>query len=630
TGIGLSGADAGDYTFNTTATAYANITTRDLLVSASATNKAFDGTTAASVTLSDDRVAGDDLTVSDVSATFADPDVATGKPVTVSGISVSGGDAGNYLANTSANATADITAAGTTASFGVGPHPQQYSDPTAFTVTLAPASVGGQAPATTVTFYVGATAVGSTALVVDGDHLSATLSPALLEGPGVHDVSAVFSGTNPNFTVTDPAPDTLTVVAEDARVAYDGGLFATTASAISGAATVSLSATIRDISVITGSGDAAPGDIRNATVSFINRDDNTVIAADLPVALAEPGNSEVGTVSYNWNPDIGASQSEHITVGVVVNGDYARDRADDNVVVSISRPLGLTVDAGGDLMLSNSSGVYAGDPGSLDNFGLRVKYAKRGPLLSGKFSMIVRSAGRDYQVTSNNIAALTVHPGLTATTADFNGHAALTDVTDPGAATVIDADVLLQVSLTDHLDPAAADDIAITCRNRTGTLLFSNDWNGTQTVQQPINEGVLAISTAPQPMTLPIVAEHLLSLVADRDGVGDSSLQGNGTVLPLEYELGGNAPNPFSLSTSVLYRLPEPSVVSLTVYDVTGRVLDRLVDGEVPAGDHHASWSGVDRNGVSRGAGVYYLLMDARSLTGDHTYHARKSMLLVR
>jgi hypothetical protein len=197
-------------------------------------------------------------------------------------------------------------------------------------------------------------------------------------------------------------------------------------------------------------------------------------------------------------------------------------------------------------------------------------------------------------------------------------------------ATTIDANVTLFVSLTDHADPNVTDEIAITCSNHLGGLLFSTAWNGTQTVQQPLTEGVLAISTVLQPIALPVVAEHLLSLVADRDGVSDLNAAANGPVLPLEYALGGNAPNPFSLSTSILYRLPEPSVVSLTVYDVTGRVLDRLVDGEVPAGDHHETWSGVDRNGVSRGAGVYYLRMDARSLTSDRVYHSRKSMLLVR
>jgi hypothetical protein len=50
------------------------------------------------VTLADDRVAGDALTTGYASASFNDKHVGNAKPVSVSGISVSGTDAGNYVA----------------------------------------------------------------------------------------------------------------------------------------------------------------------------------------------------------------------------------------------------------------------------------------------------------------------------------------------------------------------------------------------------------------------------------------------------------------------------------------------------------------------------------------------------
>ena len=48
------------------------------------------------MTLSDDRVSGDSLTLSYTSASFSDKNAGTGKTVSVSGISVSGTDSGNY------------------------------------------------------------------------------------------------------------------------------------------------------------------------------------------------------------------------------------------------------------------------------------------------------------------------------------------------------------------------------------------------------------------------------------------------------------------------------------------------------------------------------------------------------
>jgi YDG domain/MBG domain (YGX type)/Bacterial Ig-like domain (group 3)/Galactose oxidase, central domain/Kelch motif len=111
-GVSIAGTDAGNYTLaDMSASTSANISARNLTVTASASNKVYDGTTAASVTLADDRVSDDALVIAFASATFSDKNAASDKTVTVNGISVAGADAGNYLANTSITATADITPA---------------------------------------------------------------------------------------------------------------------------------------------------------------------------------------------------------------------------------------------------------------------------------------------------------------------------------------------------------------------------------------------------------------------------------------------------------------------------------------------------------------------------------------
>ncbi|MFO1476152.1 MAG: YDG domain-containing protein [Verrucomicrobiota bacterium] len=86
------------------------ITSRTLTVTATGVNKNYDGTTAATVTLSDNRVAGDSLTTSYTTATFSNRNAGAGKSVSVSGIAISGTDAGNYTQNTTASTTADIAA----------------------------------------------------------------------------------------------------------------------------------------------------------------------------------------------------------------------------------------------------------------------------------------------------------------------------------------------------------------------------------------------------------------------------------------------------------------------------------------------------------------------------------------
>jgi filamentous hemagglutinin family protein len=105
TGIVLAGADAGNYLLAaSSATASADIARRMLTVEASGVHKFYDGTTAASVSLSDDRIAGDVLALS-ADASFVDKNVGSAKAIEVSGITLAGPDAANYTLAASTAAT---------------------------------------------------------------------------------------------------------------------------------------------------------------------------------------------------------------------------------------------------------------------------------------------------------------------------------------------------------------------------------------------------------------------------------------------------------------------------------------------------------------------------------------------
>ena len=88
-----------------------------------ASNKVYDGTTLATLSLGSLNVAnlvGDDnitLNVSNATGSFGDKNVGTGKTVDVTGITLSGPDAGNYIIGNSYQTTANITPATLTATF---------------------------------------------------------------------------------------------------------------------------------------------------------------------------------------------------------------------------------------------------------------------------------------------------------------------------------------------------------------------------------------------------------------------------------------------------------------------------------------------------------------------------------
>ena len=141
-GISLAGADALNYSANTTATATANITPRDLTVTAAGVNKTYDATVNAAVNLSDNRLSGDVFTATYASAVFADKNVSLAKAITVSGISISGTDAGNYnLTSTTASASADVTPR-TLAVTATGIN-KTYDGNNSATVTLADDRIAG-------------------------------------------------------------------------------------------------------------------------------------------------------------------------------------------------------------------------------------------------------------------------------------------------------------------------------------------------------------------------------------------------------------------------------------------------------------------------------------------------------
>ena len=84
----------------------------------------------------------DDLTTSYTTALFADKSVQNGKAVSVSGISVTGTDAGNYTANTEASTVADITGATLTV-VGIAAENKVYDGTTVATLNLDGAALVG-------------------------------------------------------------------------------------------------------------------------------------------------------------------------------------------------------------------------------------------------------------------------------------------------------------------------------------------------------------------------------------------------------------------------------------------------------------------------------------------------------
>ena len=83
-------------------------------------------------------------------------------------------------------------------------------------------------------------------------------------------------------------------------------------------------------------------------------------------------------------------------------------------------------------------------------------------------------------------------------------------------------------------------------------------------------------------------------------------------IVPAEFALAQNFPNPFNASTTINFQLALASRVELTVYSISGQRVRTLVNGTLPAGHHLLQWDGRNERDepVASGAYLYQLLAE--------------------
>ncbi len=83
-------------------------------------------------------------------------------------------------------------------------------------------------------------------------------------------------------------------------------------------------------------------------------------------------------------------------------------------------------------------------------------------------------------------------------------------------------------------------------------------------------------------------------------------------------------PNPFNSRATIRLSLAHAGHLDLGIFDVTGRRVRTLVDGEREGGEHSVVWDGTDNQGRRLGAGIYWVQMKT-----DDGYRSGKKLLIL-
>lgn len=95
--------------------------------------------------------------------------------------------------------------------------------------------------------------------------------------------------------------------------------------------------------------------------------------------------------------------------------------------------------------------------------------------------------------------------------------------------------------------------------------------------------------------------------------------------IPAAFTLRQNYPNPFNPVTAITYGVPTASRVRVSVFDLLGRMVATLADGDFEPGFHTVRWT------ADAASGVYFYRVDATSLAHpSESIHRTGKMLLMK
>jgi len=82
-------------------------------------------------------------------------------------------------------------------------------------------------------------------------------------------------------------------------------------------------------------------------------------------------------------------------------------------------------------------------------------------------------------------------------------------------------------------------------------------------------------------------------------------------LIPDEFFLSNNYPNPFNPTTSFTFGISSSIEVNINIYNILGQKIFSYNNGKLDAGTYEFNWSGIDQIGQQVTSGIYFYEMEA-------------------
>ena len=123
--------------------------------------------------------------------------------------------------------------------------------------------------------------------------------------------------------------------------------------------------------------------------------------------------------------------------------------------------------------------------------------------------------------------------------------------------------------------------------------------------------------------------EELRNVYAQSVTIEESAVE-SGDIYPSIMVLHQNYPNPFNPKTVIKFTVTERSDMLISIYDLSGREVKELVNGELVSGYHQVIWDGRDNHGQSVSSGIFFCKLESKSLVTGQKYRQTIRMTFIK